>query len=661
MAMTPSRFSGCLLFAVIASSSPGSAEVATVVGPLVSTQEPIVNGLPTSEFPSTVLIILDGGACTGTLIGCSTVLTAAHCVCSTTGGSCGVGGPDLASAASLTVFGQHLGFVDVTSIQVQPSYELGVTGDVALLELSRSVAGIQPTAINTTVSPSHSTLGQIVGFGRVEGIFNTGSGIKRQGLVSTSSCNFGPEPDHICWEFLDPVGLPGLDSSICQGDSGGPLFVDFGAGPLVAGVASAVLPGCLTPNNPLEANVFFERNWVLNHALSPLGQPSCGGLPSAGGPGTIVPSAHDTLSPGNLEDTYSVEVPGSTVLMRITLNGEDVDPNLGVLNDFDLNVNFGSPPSGGLGDVCTSFNSGTYEACEIHSPATGTWYLQAENFNGFLGEYQLTVTLFEETQGCMPDSNTACLLDGKFKVEGQMSTFDNPPEVVPTRVMNFPGGRAESSQAVFFESFNVGNFEAGVKMVDGCGLPDGHPLQSYWAFFGALTNADTQLSIQDMVTLQTYEWTNPPGTFPQTVGDTNAFPCVDESQNALCIPDAETACLLDGRFRVTGVMKDFSDPPEVFPARVMNFPGSGRAESNQAVFWESFSSGNFEAGVKMVDGCGFPPGHPLRAYWAFYGALTNAETLIQITQLSSGLVDVWYNPPGAFPFSEGWTNAFPCE
>jgi hypothetical protein len=127
------------------------------------------------------------------------------------------------------------------------------------------------------------------------------------------------------------------------------------------------------------------------------------------------------------------------------------------------------------------------------------------------------------------------------------------------------------------------------------------------------------------------------------------------------VRDDETACLLADRFQVTGVMKDFADPPEEFPTRVMSFPGDGRAESAQAVFFQSFTAGNFEAGVKMVNACGLPVSHPLRAYWAFYGALTNAETRIRVTQRSTGLVDEWFNPAGTFPVSEGRTKAFSCE
>jgi hypothetical protein len=104
---------------------------------------------------------------------------------------------------------------------------------------------------------------------------------------------------------------------------------------------------------------------------------------------------------------------------------------------------------------------------------------------------------------------------------------------------------------------------------------------------------------------------------------------------------------------------------QVFTTKVMNFPAAlkvprNRAETDQAAFFESFSTGNFEIGVKMVDACSFPPGNPIRFYWIFYGGLTNAETEVRAVHTTTGRVDLWRNPPGSLPTSEGRTMAFPC-
>lgn len=290
----------------------------------------------------------------------------------------------------------------------------------------------------------------------------------------------------------------------------------------------------------------------------------------------------------------------------------------------------------------------------------GRYGYRAQLMHGSVPVSNETSLSMFEIPPCLPGPATACLFGGEFRVEGVMHDFSSPPRSFEARVMSFPGGRAESDQAVFFESFSPGNFEVGVKMVDACGLPVGDPARGFWAFFGGLTNAETLIRVEDTRTGDVLEWSNPRGSFPRTLARTDAFPCVEASPVSPCVRDEGTACLLGGRFRVTGEMGDFSAPPKAFEARVMSFPG-GRAESGQAVFFESFSSGNFEIGVKMVDACGLPEGDPFRAYWVFYGGLTNAETEVMVTQTSTGLRDTWTNPRGSFPRSEGRTQVFPCK
>ena len=265
----------------------------------------------------------------------------------------------------------------------------------------------------------------------------------------------------------------------------------------------------------------------------------------------------------------------------------------------------------------------------------------------------------------MRDNNTACLLNGKFRITGEMKNFATPPVTFPLKVMDFPGGRAESDQAAFWESFNTGNFEIAIKMNDACSLALGHPLRFYWAFFGGLTDQRTDMLIVDTLTSQQRPFHNPPNTFPTTVTDTMAFPCISPGAAGACTPNATTACLLGGRFRVTGKMCNAQN--QEFTTKVMQFPNAlsrvvprNRAETDQAAFFESFNPGNFEVGVKMVDACSLQPGHPLRFYWIFYGGLTNAATEVRAVHTTTGRVDLWRNPPGTAPTTEGRTMAFAC-
>ena len=116
-------------------------------------------------------------------------------------------------------------------------------------------------------------------------------------------------------------------------------------------------------------------------------------------------------------------------------------------------------------------------------------------------------------QGCLPDSDTACLLGGRFGVEVQWQTAELAGAA---QLMSFGGARAESDQSAFFWFFDNSNFDMGVKMVDACSFND-----SFWVFVSGLTNQAFTVTIRDGVTLAERSYSNPLGTYPQTIGATD--------------------------------------------------------------------------------------------------------------------------------------------
>ena len=172
--------------------------------------------------------------------------------------------------------------------------------------------------------------------------------------------------------------------------------------------------------------------------------------------------------------------------------------------------------AGAFAEVATVAANTVYATVEDLAAATEhTFRVRARNASGFSSfSNSASATTASGATACVPDSHTACLLDGLFRVTGTMKDFATPPATFAIEVMDFAGGRAESDEAVFWESFEQGNFEVAVKMKDACSLPAGHALRFYWAFFGGLTNQRTDMVIRDTVTGQTVPWNNPANQLP---------------------------------------------------------------------------------------------------------------------------------------------------
>lgn len=285
------------------------------------------------------------------------------------------------------VFLAHGGLFAVQSITVRPDFSFPI-GDVAIVKLAKPVNGIRPSEINTTQAPVFGTPGTIVGFGRSGGT-SFDYGLKRYGAVTTGACPPLVSPTtSVCWTFEAPIGPPGSDSNTCNADSGGPLFVDFGAGPRVAGVASGgTTSNCLATDHSYDANVYTYRNWTLDNAGADLDNPVCGALPQVGDAGAVSTDIQGSLSSTAPDGRASFGVPAATTLLRVGMNAIDD----GVAN-FDLYVKQGTPPTTTSFD-CARIGSAQFGVCDFGAPAAGTWHVLVHRVAGS-GSYQVTATRF---------------------------------------------------------------------------------------------------------------------------------------------------------------------------------------------------------------------------------------------------------------------------
>jgi hypothetical protein len=100
-----------------------------------------------------------------------------------------------------------------------------------------------------------------------------------------------------------------------------------------------------------------------------------------------------------------------------------------------------------------------------------------------------------------------------------------------------------------------------------------------------------------------------------------------------CVPGGTTLCLAGERFRVEASFRS-SSSSSVSSAHTLSI------SSATGGFW-FFDPDNLELVVKVLDGRSLN-GH----FWLFYGALTNVEYTLTVTDTESGAVKTYFNPQG---------------
>lgn len=488
-------------------------------------EEKIVNGVLTSDYPSVGLFVNGQLGCTATLIGCGTALTAAHCICLDvaankllSGADC-IKRSDLLSPTNKFVYFHQAGIVQVGSVTVHPNFLFGSQSDVAILHLQTPVAGISPSAINTTAKPSLGTAAAIVGYGVSEDV-NSGAGIKRSGAVTVSSCSVsGVNPaNHVCANFVDPQGIAGTNSGTCHGDSGGPLFV----GGTIVGTTSGgdnPDPNCGTPNHLFFDDVYHDRAFLQANAPD-LGTAACGGLLGAGSPGTAVATITGDLFPAHPSEVVPIRVPAGAVRLRAGLTADNFGSN-----DYNLYLKQGTPPTTTSFD-CKSDGRGTLAFCDVANPAPGPWYALVNGIAGPGGAYQLVTTAYGTAAPiapCVPGVTTLCLDDQagdkRFKVEvlyqtSQGGGLSGPGNAIPLSSLGVAHGG-------LFWFFSQDNPEMLIKVLNACT----GATPRFWVFYSAGTNVGLSITVTDTVTGRVKTYTNQDLHSAGAVTDTDALPC----------------------------------------------------------------------------------------------------------------------------------------
>ncbi|MEX1246704.1 MAG: hypothetical protein WEF99_18315 [Thermoanaerobaculia bacterium] len=268
---------------------------------------------------------------------------------------------------------------------------------------------------------------------------------------------------------------------------------------------------------------------------------------------------------------------------------------------------------------------------------------------------------------CVADARTLCLNDNRFR-----ATVDWR---VPSQNRAGRGSAVQlTGDTGYFWFFDSGNVELVLKALDGRAVNG-----KFWVFYGALSNVEYTITVVDTQTGVPKRYFNPSGTLA-SVADTSAFSgaaapggsgvtpdaasveqiesrsaeelyalvtqelVAERSQAAPCTPGSTTLCLNQGQFQVE---VDWRVPSQGRSGSGMAVPVTG----DTGYLW-FFSEENVELIVKVLDGRGVN-GH----YWVFYGALSNVEYTITVTNTQTGAIRVYTNPSGTLA-SHADTNAF---
>jgi hypothetical protein len=270
---------------------------------------------------------------------------------------------------------------------------------------------------------------------------------------------------------------------------------------------------------------------------------------------------------------------------------------------------------------------------------------------------------------CATSPTRLCLNAGRFAVDVTWTDFQS--HTGPGQAVALTGDTG------YFWFFSPNNVELVVKVVDGRGFNS-----AFWVFYGALSNVAYTMTVTDSVSGAVKTYTNPSGTFG-SVGDTSAFPSSGAGRSAhvsrrdvqaseaaaasielalreslltaspsraraaaaapTCDATDTSLCLNGGRFRVEVSWTDFAGKTGVGTAVGLT--------GDTGYFW-FFSSNNVELTVKVLDA------RVLNGrFWVFYGALSNVQYEMTVTDTLTGVVNTYSNPSGRFA-SVGDTEGF---
>ena len=367
-------------------------------------------------------------------------------------------------------------------------------------------------------------------------------------------------------------------------------------------------------------NVGLDNRGVVELAIDPQS-------PNRVFAGTLGGGVYRSLNAG--ASWSQVLAPSTFGVAAITVPELEIDP-------FSPNVVYAGTSTGGLGIFRSADGGQTWARLNDGLPSVADFRALAiapsaptHLYGGLFEQGVFAITL---AGPCAASADTLCLNGGRFRVRVNWRAAS-----LGTRGVGWAVPLTSDTGSFWFFSDN--NIELVVKVVDGRSFNG-----RIWVFYGALSDVEYTIAVTDSQTGTVRTYRNPQGRLA-SVADTAAF-VIDgvgseiapksaptPRQIALCGPDATGLCLNASRFLVRVAWR----------APSLGAAGSGQAvapTSDTGYFW-FFSDNNVELVIKVVDGRAFN-GH----FWVFYGALSDVEYTITVTDTETGAERAYFNPSG---------------
>ena len=426
----------------------------------------------------------------------------------------------------------------------------------------------------------------------------------------------------------------------------------------------ADLPGAEGGAQPVmggETDAFVTR---LNASLTELlGATYLGGIDNEYGNGIAIhPTRGDVYVTG---ETYSAGLPGTAQGVQPDRGGA-VD---GFVARFDAKLSrlVQATYLGAGGDdipyaIAIQAESGAVLAAgmttSVDFPATAggsqPGYAGGDEFlggDGFVA--RIPAGLSAASSECVADANTLCLDGRQFSVRVAWSVPSQGRSGVGVAV---PLG-ADTGYFWFFDDANV---ELVVKVLDARAING-----NTWVFYGALTDVEYTITVTDTDTGAIRSYSNPSGAL-HSVADTAAFPPSSDAgaspaaglearsaeelsamyaslaqavspkaaADSPCEAGGATLCLNQARFQVR--------VDRAVPDQGKSGHGNAVAVTPDTGYFWFFSDTNVELMVKVLDGRGING-----KFWVLYGALSNVQYTITVTDTQSQTVKKYENASGA--------------